>query len=88
MGAAAVAAAAIAPATMENTIMLCACEENEDLPQLAELPADLFTACLTTPIRTALRWHWMKYNKSFPGQFSFPSLFLCNLPLALLSLAA
>ncbi|VDM31876.1 unnamed protein product [Hydatigera taeniaeformis] len=67
MGAAAVAAAAISPATMENTIMLCACEENEDLPQLAELPADLFTACLTTPIRTALRWHWMKYNKSFPG---------------------
>ncbi|EUB57529.1 Regulatory-associated protein of mTOR [Echinococcus granulosus] len=67
MAAAAVAAAAIAPATMENTIMLCACEENEDLPQLAELPADLFTACLTTPIRTALRWHWMKYNKSFPG---------------------
>ncbi|KAL5106628.1 Regulatory-associated protein of mTOR [Taenia crassiceps] len=67
MGTTAVASAAIAPATMENTIMLCACEENEDLPQLAELPADLFTACLTTPIRTALRWHWMKYNKSFPG---------------------
>ncbi|VDD77925.1 unnamed protein product [Mesocestoides corti] len=52
---------------MDNTIMLCACQENEDLPQLAELPADLFTACLTTPIRTALKWHWLKYNKYFPG---------------------
>lgn len=61
------AASGVAPATMENTIMLCACEENEDLPQLAELPADLFTSCLTTPIKTALRWHWMKYNKYFPG---------------------
>lgn len=64
----AAAASVAAPVvTMENTIMLCACQENEDLPQLAELPADLFTSCLTTPIRTALKWHWMKYNRHFPG---------------------
>ncbi|VUZ46586.1 unnamed protein product [Hymenolepis diminuta] len=72
------AASGVAPATMENTIMLCACEENEDLPQLAELPADLFTSCLTTPIKTALRWHWMKYNKYFPGRID--EAMLDNIP--------
>ncbi|KAF8561265.1 hypothetical protein P879_03865 [Paragonimus westermani] len=52
---------------MENTIMLAACRENEDLPQNPELPADLFTACLTTPIRMALRWHWLRHQETFPG---------------------
>ncbi|GAA56119.1 regulatory associated protein of mTOR, partial [Clonorchis sinensis] len=55
------------PVTMENTIMLAACREDEDLPQNPELPADLFTACLTTPIRMALRWHWLRHQESFPG---------------------
>ncbi|KAA0186685.1 Regulatory-associated protein of mTOR [Fasciolopsis buskii] len=52
---------------MENTIMLAACREDEDLPQNPELPADLFTACLTTPIRMALRWHWLRHQEQFPG---------------------
>lgn len=40
----------------KNTILLAACGNNELLPQNPELPADLFTSCLTTPIRMALRW--------------------------------
>jgi hypothetical protein len=38
-------------------IMLAACAWDELLPVTADLPADLFTACLTTPIKMALRWH-------------------------------
>ncbi|VDN11586.1 unnamed protein product, partial [Dibothriocephalus latus] len=53
--------------SMDNTIMLAACREFEDLPQHPDLPADLFTACLTTPIRTALKWHWLQYKEHFPG---------------------
>lgn len=37
-------------------ILLAACGSNETLPMSHELPADLFTACLTTPIKMALRW--------------------------------
>ncbi|KAK2180495.1 hypothetical protein NP493_440g01008 [Ridgeia piscesae] len=40
----------------KNCIQLAACSTNELLPMNPELPADLFTACLTTPIKTALRW--------------------------------
>nr|KAG5714826.1 hypothetical protein BaRGS_000314 [Batillaria attramentaria] len=41
----------------KHTILLAACSKNELLPQNPELPADLFTSCLTTPIRMALRWY-------------------------------
>ncbi|RTG82336.1 regulatory associated protein of mTOR [Schistosoma bovis] len=51
---------------MENTFMLAACSKDEDLPQNPNLPADLFTACLTTPIRMALRWHWLRHQEYFP----------------------
>ncbi|VEL21330.1 unnamed protein product [Protopolystoma xenopodis] len=53
--------------TMDNSILLAACQESESLPQNPEIPADLFTACLTTPIRMALRWHWLKHQEYFPG---------------------
>ena len=36
--------------------MLAACGANEVLPQHAELPADVFTACLTTPIKVCSSW--------------------------------
>ncbi|KAL5550675.1 hypothetical protein UlMin_000851 [Ulmus minor] len=39
-----------------DCILLAACEAHETLPQSAEFPADVFTACLTTPIKMALRW--------------------------------
>lgn len=44
------------PNPLRDSILLCACGEHEILPQNADLPADLFTACLTTPIKVALRW--------------------------------
>lgn len=40
---------------MKETIILAACEANEILPQTDTLPADIFTACLTTPIKVSLR---------------------------------
>ena len=41
---------------MQDCIILCACSESELLPQNPDLPADVFTSCLTTPIKVALRW--------------------------------
>ncbi|KAI5066969.1 hypothetical protein GOP47_0017497 [Adiantum capillus-veneris] len=41
---------------MKDCILLAACGPHETLPQNAELPADAFTSCLTTPIKIALRW--------------------------------
>ncbi|XP_058110539.1 regulatory-associated protein of TOR 1 isoform X2 [Magnolia sinica] len=42
--------------SMKDCILLAACEAHETLPQSAEFPADVFTACLTTPIKMALQW--------------------------------
>ncbi|XP_010035968.3 regulatory-associated protein of TOR 1 [Eucalyptus grandis] len=45
--------------TSESTrdcIILAACEAHQTLPQSAEFPADVFTSCLTTPIKMFLRW--------------------------------
>ncbi|CAF2954395.1 unnamed protein product [Rotaria sp. Silwood2] len=47
-----------------HDILLGACGENELLPMNPELPADLFTSCLTTPIRIALRWYVLQKNIS------------------------
>ncbi|CAL8465312.1 g4847 [Coccomyxa elongata] len=41
---------------MREVILLAACSAGEVLPQTPDLPADVFTACLTTPIKVALRW--------------------------------
>ncbi|KAJ3439707.1 regulatory-associated protein of mtor [Anaeramoeba flamelloides] len=40
-----------------SNIALFSCSNYEDLPTDPKMPADLFTSCLTTPIKTALRWH-------------------------------
>lgn len=37
-------------------ILLGACGVNESLPTNPDLPADVFTSCLTTPILIALKW--------------------------------
>lgn len=42
--------------TYRNCIQLAACGSSQVLPMNPDLPADLFTACLTTPIRVALTW--------------------------------
>lgn len=39
-----------------NSVFLGACSENELLPTNPRLPADVFTACLTTPIKMLLLW--------------------------------
>ncbi|XVF65906.1 hypothetical protein PTKIN_Ptkin09bG0288400 [Pterospermum kingtungense] len=44
------------PGSARDCILLAACGAHETLPQSAEFPADVFTSCLTTPIKMALRW--------------------------------
>ncbi|KAK2075817.1 hypothetical protein QBZ16_001558 [Prototheca wickerhamii] len=45
---------------MRSNILLCACGVDDVLPQSPDLPADLFTACLTTPIKVSLKWFWAR----------------------------
>jgi len=42
--------------SQKDCFLLAACEAHQTLPQSAELPADVFTACLTIPIKMALHW--------------------------------
>jgi regulator-associated protein of mTOR len=39
-----------------DCIHLAACKEGENLPSNPDLPADIFTSCLTTPIKMAVRF--------------------------------
>ncbi|XP_071815163.1 regulatory-associated protein of mTOR-like isoform X2 [Apostichopus japonicus] len=56
------------PPSAKNCIQLAACASNELLPMNPELPADLFTSCLTTPIKIALRWFCYHKSKALvPG---------------------
>jgi len=70
------------PPSLRNCIQLAACSKDQLLPMNPDLPADLFTACLTTPIKVALRWFVMKNElghlapqvkleqlEKIPGQF-------------------
>ncbi|XP_012271870.1 regulatory-associated protein of mTOR isoform X2 [Orussus abietinus] len=52
-------AGATAP-SYKNCIQLAACAANQILPMNPDLPADIFTSCLTTPIKIALRWFVMQ----------------------------
>ena len=45
-----------------NSIQLAACTANEQLPSCPELPADVFTSCLTSPIDIALRYFIMNHQ--------------------------
>ncbi|ODV95287.1 hypothetical protein PACTADRAFT_50034 [Pachysolen tannophilus NRRL Y-2460] len=42
-----------------DSIQLAACRSNEILPMNPELPADLFTCCLTSPIEISVKWFIM-----------------------------
>lgn len=44
---------------MMNSLQLAACAANEQLPSRPNIPADLFTSCLTSPIDIALRYFVM-----------------------------
>ncbi|KAF2346523.1 Raptor N-terminal CASPase-like domain [Trinorchestia longiramus] len=50
------------PSVLGESIHLCACGEGELLPMCPELPADVFTACLTTPITMAVRWFLLQHH--------------------------
>lgn len=52
---------------MRDDIILAACQANEVLPMNPIYPADLFTACLTTPIKMALKWFCEQNNKLLEG---------------------
>lgn len=41
---------------LSQCIQIAACQANEVLPMSPDLPADLLTCCLTTPIEIALQW--------------------------------
>jgi len=47
---------AISITPFKDTIQLGACMAHQSLPQNPDLPADLFTSCLTSPIEMALRF--------------------------------
>ncbi len=47
---------------IKDSIHLAACSASESLPLHQNLPVDLFTACLTTPIKTALHWYVSQKN--------------------------
>jgi regulatory associated protein of mTOR len=47
---------------LRDSIHLAACSKNENLPMHPELPLDIFTACLTTPIAAALHWYVSQKN--------------------------
>lgn len=56
MGGASSSSGAGAASSQRDCIVLAPCAANELLPANPKFPADLFTACLTTPILVALRW--------------------------------
>ena len=47
---------------LKDVIVMAPCGAREVLPSNPDLPADLFTSCLTTPMRRALRW-FVRQNK-------------------------
>lgn len=60
----------IKPPNYENCFHLAACEANQMLPMQPDLPADLFTSCLTTPIKMALRWFIQKNSMHLKPKIS------------------
>ena len=57
------------------SIVLCACKATEVLPIDPVYPADLFTCCLTTPIRAAVLWFILQVRAII---LSRVTMFLCS----------
>ncbi len=55
-----------------NNIQLAACAKSEMLPTNPDLPADLFTCCLTTPIDVSMRYHALE--NPLPSSLSIKDL--------------
>lgn len=49
-----------------DNILLAACGKDELLPTNPDLPADLFTSCLTTPVAISLRCFFLQSQLSLP----------------------
>lgn len=47
--------------------MLGSCGARQLLPQDSDLCADIFTACLTTPIKAAMRWFCSRTSMGHDG---------------------
>lgn len=54
----------------DNSIQLAACAADQVLPMNPDLPADLFTSCLTTPLKIALRWFIQQNNDKLLNKVS------------------
>lgn len=50
-----------------DLLMLVACDADGVLPMAPEMPADIFTACLTTPMEIAIRWHVYRAGPLMPA---------------------
>ncbi|KAK5640922.1 hypothetical protein RI129_009469 [Pyrocoelia pectoralis] len=58
------------PPSYRNCIQLAACSATQVLPMNPDLPADLFTSCLTTPIKVAVRWFVLRYTAKLVPQIT------------------
>lgn len=57
--------------SFRNCIQLAACTADQILPMNKDLPADLFTACLTTPVKTALKWFSLKSTSNMVPHINY-----------------
>ena len=57
-----VASSPVGSGGTQEVMVMAPCGAREVLPSNPDLPADLFTSCLTTPMRMALRW-FVRQNK-------------------------
>ncbi|KAJ3813805.1 hypothetical protein F5876DRAFT_34250 [Lentinula aff. lateritia] len=57
-----------------QSLQLAACEAHETLPTCPDLPADMFTSCLTSPIDIAIRHHMLtnKIDLNIDGAAHMP----------------
>ncbi|KAJ1651357.1 Target of rapamycin complex 1 subunit kog1, partial [Dispira simplex] len=46
-----------------HSVHFAACRGDENLPMSPHLPADVFTACMTTPVEMAMRWWIMRHGQ-------------------------
>nr|CAD7430315.1 unnamed protein product [Timema monikensis] len=58
------------PPSFKYCIQLAACAANQILPMNPDLPADIFTSCLTTPIKIALKWFVMQNTSKLVPKIS------------------
>lgn len=57
--------------TFKHCIQLAACAANQILPMNPQLPADLFTSCLSTPLKIALKWYTLQATSKLVPQVTY-----------------